>query len=304
VLVGRYIVFSTEWLGLVGNGKDVVSRQQFQAWCNRIDRLYECYEKFIGHKPRNGNMIFIDLVPATYWSDPTIFPHGNIPRATAQPVVNHIRFNKDALDFNTGQLGEMRSGNLLGYTMMHEIGHIFTSISRGKPETWRPADGETAANLLVYYALENGGFRIRNSGSSSRLRQAYIREALKNLQNDNISAFPACSCGGSAYDFYLCGLVDEVGWETLKKTIQSYHDGTYTPTKRYEPDKEKEQTAMHVRAHEFFDRLAHFHGDTLVLRKQSDEGALLDKFFTVKTTPTNTAPVNSIPSSRRSLRNR
>jgi hypothetical protein len=107
---------------------------------------------------------------------------------------------------------------------MHEVGHIFTGTSRGKPETWRPADIETAANLLVYYALENCEFRVGNSGSPSRLRQAYVREALRNLQDDSIKAFPTCSCGGSAYDLYLCGLVDEVGWETLKKTIQSYHN--------------------------------------------------------------------------------
>ena len=296
-LVGRYVVLSAEWLELVGDGKDgTVTRRQFQAWRDRIDRLYECYEKFMGHKPRNGEVIFIDLVPGTFWSDPTIFPHGVAPRATAQPSVNFIRFNKDAINFNASQLNEMRSGTMLGFTMMHEIGHIFTHTSRRKPETWRQADGETAANLLVYYALENCGFRVGNSGSSSRLRQAYILEALKNFQNDSIVAFPTCSCGGSAYDLYMCGLVDEVGWETFKKTIQSYHNGTYTPTQRYEPDREKEQTAMHVLAHEFFDRLAHFHGDTQVLRKGPDEGALLDKYFTVKTTPIVTPVQNTTPS--------
>jgi len=295
VLVGRYVVFSTEWLELVGNGRnDTVTRRQFQAWRDRIDRLYECYEKFIGHKPRNGEMIFFDLSPGTYWPDPTIFPHGNAPRATAQPVINYIRFNKDALNFNAEQLREMRSSNLLGFTMMHEIGHIFTGTSRGKPATWQPADVETAANLLVYYALENCGFRIGNSGAPTRLRQAYVREALRNLQDDNIKAFPTCSCGGSAYDLYLCGLVDEVGWETLRKTIHSYHDGSFTPIKRYEPDREKEQTAMHVRAHEFFDRLVHFHGNANVLSKGPDEGALLDKFFTVKTTPIVNPPQNTI----------
>ena len=48
VLIGRYVVFSTEWLELVGNGRDgTVTRRQFQAWRDRVDRLYECYEKFI-----------------------------------------------------------------------------------------------------------------------------------------------------------------------------------------------------------------------------------------------------------------
>ena len=309
VLVGRYVIFSKEWLELVGNGRDgTVTRRQFQAWRNRIDGLYECYEKFMGHKPRNGDIIFIDLSPGTHWPDPTIFPHGNAPRATAQPVINYIRFNKDALDFNTVLLREMRSGNLLGFTMMHEIWHIFTGSSRGKPATWRPADEETAANFLVYYALENCGVRISNSGSPSRLRQAYVQEALKNLQNESISAFPSCSCGGSAYDLYMCGLVDQLGWEMLRQTIQSYHDGTYTPNKRYEPDREKEQTAMHVRAHEFFDRLAHFHGDAQILRTGPDEGALLDKYFTVKTTPIVAAPprppAGSNSNTRRPLRGR
>jgi len=70
----------------------------------------------------------------------------------------------------------------------------------------------------------------------SVMKSSYVQEALRDLQDDSISAFPSCSCGGSAYDLYLCGLVDEVGWETLRKTIHSYHDGTYTPTKRYEPN--------------------------------------------------------------------
>lgn len=302
-LVGRYVVFSTEWLELIGNGRDgTVTRRQFQAWRNRIDKLYECYEKFMGHKPRNGNNIFIDVSPGTHWPDPTIFPHGNAPRATTQPVINYIRFNKDALDFKDSHLRDMRSGNLLGFTMMHEIGHVFTGSSRGKPETWRHADVETSANFLVYYALENCGVRIGNAGSPSRLRQAYIQEALKNLKNESINAFPTCSCGGSAYDLYMCGLVDEVGWETLKKTIQSYHDGAYTPTKRYEPDREKAQTAMHARAHEFFDRLVHFHGDAQVLRKGPDEGSLLDKFFTVRTTPIDTLSPRPTAGSNQNIR--
>ena len=129
----------------------------------------------------------------------------------------------------------------------------------------------------------------------------------KNLQN-NIKAFSPhggnvhANRYNNAYDFYMFALVDIVGWQTFIKTTQSYRNDTYVPTKGYAPDREKGQTVHNVRAHEFFDRLAHFHDEARkdpvlarnipaagrnltgaqALRSLSDRGKLLAEHFTVE----------------------
>jgi hypothetical protein len=286
VLVGRHVVFSTAWLELVGNGRDgTVTRQQFQAYRNRVDRLYEAYEKFVGYKPPSGTIIFIDLQRRG----------ATAAGATYSPGANLITFNRDKENSccMRSTRNALRSGNLVGRCMMHEVGHAF---GRG---AW-VADMETAADLLVYYA-EYRGFRANTPNPTLPLRQDRIRRILRN-QQDDITAFSRDGEDGhanrytNAYELYMYGLIDEVGWETFRRTIQSYHDGTYTPTKRYVPDSTKGQTAMHARAHEFFDRLVHFYAEERarrglppdrgnVLRRGPDEGVFLDRFFTVNTTP-------------------
>ncbi|MDR0328202.1 MAG: hypothetical protein LBI05_07910 [Planctomycetaceae bacterium] len=277
ILVGRHIVFATEWLELVGNGKNgTITRQQFLSYRNRMDRLYECYEKFVGHKPRGGDKIFIKLrsldLERAYW----IERYGFVPAGLGGNEVTINRGSSSVQDFVNKQ--GMRSSNSLSFTMMHEVAHAFENRS-----PW-VADSEVAADFLVYYALENGGFR-------NEREDRYVRfHAIRNHSQNVVAAFsgqgknPHANRTNNAYGLYMYGIVDVVGWETFRKTIQSYHNGTYTPTRKYEPNKEKGQTAMHARAHEFFDRLAYFYGDARVLWIGPDRGTLLNKYFTVNTT--------------------
>ena len=142
-------------------------------------------------------------------------------------------------------------------------------------------------------------------------RQSQVQALRRNLQLGNLEPFrsgrggPHANKGRNAHCLYMFGLVDVVGWETFGKVIQSYHDGTYTPTKRYTHDRAKGQTAMNANAHGFFDRLARFHdlarqdpqlarnipaaGRNLTgeqaLRSLPDRGQLLDKYFTFPNTP-------------------
>ena len=102
----------------------------------------------------------------------------------------------------------------------------------------------------------------------------------------------------------MLGLPDIVGWDTLKTATRSYHNETYTITKVYDFTPGLGQGEIRpARAHEFFDRVAHFHdqrreqapqtiprqGQNLTgaqaLRSLPDQGKLLDKHFTVKTRP-------------------
>jgi len=286
ILVGRHVVFSTAWLELVGNGRDgTVTRQQFQAYRNRVDRLYEAYENFVGYKPPSGTIIFIDLQRRGTTA----------AGATYNSGANLITFNKDRENSccMRSTQNALRSRDLVGRCMMHEVGHAF---GRGP---W-VADMETAADLLVFYA-EYRGIRANASNPTLPLRQAHIRRILR-IPQDDITAFSRDGEDGhanrytNAYELYMHGLVDEVGWETFRRAIQSYRDSTFTPTKRYVPDSARGQTVMHARAREFFDRLAHFYAEERarrglppdrgdVLRRGPDEGVLLDRFFTVNTTP-------------------
>ena len=65
ILVSRYLVFSKTWLDIIGSNRNTqVTRQEFQRWTQSLDRLFVCYEQFVGSKPLTSRL-FIDLVPAS-----------------------------------------------------------------------------------------------------------------------------------------------------------------------------------------------------------------------------------------------
>jgi hypothetical protein len=210
-------------------------------------------------------------------------------------------------------LSEIRFCGTPTYVMFHELAHCF---SMGGPLAQKQWTGEleTVAELLIAYALEREnlefGYPIKISGTLHR--KNLLKEATDNLANETIKPFSYD--GGSAYDLYMFGLVDKVGWETLKKVIHSYHNGTYTPTKKYDESQTmlapgKYQFVYPHRVHEFFDRVAHFHDEACeqaktdpsvlhtipmegrsltgeqVLRSFSDKGWFFDEYFTVPTKP-------------------
>jgi len=314
ILVGRHVVLTTEWLELVGDGKgDTVTRQQFQEWRDRIDNLYECYEKFVGHRP-----IAYPIILIHYRSIPNLL--GSASGGYVSIARNHT---------TTTHQG-MRLSNGLSSTMMHEMAHNFINFSRrynsrgelsnSQVGLWFNTDPgiawfanvEAECDFLGFYAVENCGFRTPGA-TGSTLRRNKIQRLLQNFRDNNLVQFRGDGPGvnahahsnNNAYEFYLCQLVDVAGWETFGRTIQSYSNGTFTPTKIYTPDSEKSQRTQHVRAHQFFDRLAHFHdlarqdpqqarnipaaGRNLTgeqaLRSLPDRGRLLDEHFTVATTP-------------------
>ena len=316
ILVGRHVVFSTEWLELVGNGRDgKVTREQFQAYRDRVDRLYECFERFVGCKP-GREIIFIELKLPSYWRDQGRTP----PGGTASSI--SVIINRAVSTVQRSQ--NMRSSNEICKTMRHEIGHRFDVFSIGPCR-------EATADLLAYYAGEVHGFSTRSE------RHRRFQQLATNLRNKNIesihpfrferwssivSGFIQHANPDNAFCFYMCGLPDVVGWETFGKAIRSYHDGTYTPQKEYDTGEMRQQGSNNLmipefrtnaRAHEFFDRLAHFHdlaqqdpqlarnippaGRNLTgaqaLRSLPDRGRFLDRFFTVATTPITAPPQNA-----------
>lgn len=290
ILVSKYLIFTEDWLNIIGNNKSKqVTREQFKNWTNALDNLYECYKEFMGKSPEfnGGNAVNI----------------GNISTKNGVAGRNRIQVNVARSDSRFSP-AEIRRGNPT-FTMLHEMGHVFsyvyTDARVGASVPWA-GNRETAAELLVMYALEKGGF---NTTGQAGIQHRYntINRALNNLKEGKIKGFGYHE--GTAYDLYMFGLVDRVGWDTIKKTVQSYdkNNSTYIPAKLYEGD------MPNANAHQFFDRIAFFHdqarelgktdpmilagipqaGRNLtgeqVLKSLPDKGKYLDEHFTVPTTP-------------------
>ena len=305
ILVSKHFIFSKNWLVFIGEDKNKqVTRQQFKKWTDNLDHLFECYERFMGQKPFETDVIFINL---HLQENPT--------KGIAHAYIGVICVNAESGEHFDHLLSEIRFRGTPTYVMLHELAHCF---SMGGPLAQKQWTGEleTVAELLVAYALEreNLDFGYPSKVSGTFHRKNLLKEATDNLANETIKPFSYDS--GSAYDLYMFGLVDKVGWDTLKKVIHSYHSGTYTPTKKYDDSQtmlapDKYQFVYPHRVHEFFDRLAHFHDEACeqaktdpsvlqtiptegrnltgeqVLRSFPDKGWFLDEYFTVPTKPVN-----------------
>lgn len=305
ILVSRHLIFSKNWLKFIGEDENrQVTRQQFKKWTDNLDKLFECYEKFMGQKPFETDVIFINLHEQT-----------NPSKGVAHAYIGTICINAESEESFENFLSEIRFRGTPTYVMSHELAHCF---SMGGPLAQKHWTGEleTVAEMLVAYALENENFEFGYPAkiTGSVHRKNLLKAATDNLENETIKPFSYDH--GSGYDLYMFGLVDKIGWDTLKKVIHSYHQGTYTQTKKYDDSQTmlvpgKFQFVYPHRMHEFFDRTAHFHNDALehaksdpavlqyipiegrnltgeqVLRSFPDEGWFLDEYFTVPTKPNN-----------------
>jgi len=269
MLVSKNLVFGKEWLLYVGDNK-VLSGQQFQAWVGRLEAVYDSYADLVGSKPRNEK-IFVHITPPQ---------QGSAAHAHGGHGASGICINGR----NIAQvLQPIRQNSSTTHIVPHEIAHVF---SIGREWEIHPED---IVELLVSYAMEKTGFhygvssagslvqyeRLTTSGAQHR-RQQYDK-AIANMR----SARPNPSRYGPE-SVYLLGLVDEVGWDTYKKVFRSYPDnrrGTPVYT-RFMSDEQKV-----LRARDFFDRVERVSGKPGVLRSLADKGEILDKYFTVATTP-------------------
>jgi hypothetical protein len=112
------------------------------------------------------------------------------------------------------------------------MAHVFT---RPQNVRWVGED-ETAANFLHSYAMEKGGFRygtltdpnsdlrfVKTAGTQHRHRRLQV--AVDSFKNNQMLPFSYGS--DNAYNLYMLGLVEGLGWNTMKKAVQSYQNGTY-----------------------------------------------------------------------------
>jgi hypothetical protein len=305
VLVGKHVIFTKDWLNYIGSGGGkLVTQEQFKKWTETLDKVYECYEDFMGTKPFGNDIIIIGQCDSS---------HAGINSFCVQRGKNDSRF----------RWAEVRKGDPTA-TMMHEMGHTFSYAGSNRVSHWNNetvswlANNETAAELLVAYALEKGDFKVGYLNNGIDHRRGIAINAMNKFREGKITAFG--NHDGSAYDLYVTGLPEKVGWNTVKKAVQSFvaNNQTYVPIKSYDRVIKDKQ---HARAHEFFDRVAFFHDQARefsktdpkvlegippagrnmtgeqVFRNFPDRGKFLDEHFTVATTPLNNAQQATAPSS-------
>jgi len=266
VLVGKNIVFSKAWLNHIGSRKEM-SRSQFTGFVRKMDRVYEVFAELTGNTAVSGRVIYIDLVDL----QGTAAAHAHVSRDVI--CMSHPR---------PWFWREMTRYNSWSYMMMHEIAHMFAPPAIG----WR-ACPESMANLKVAYALEKLGAQFGSPeyrqghgnlqptrGSQYRMRE--FNKALENSKKEQINPFADCCCGGSIFDYYLFGLVEEVGWEPYKKAFHSYLDPDFVPAYTYRG------VRSHTRAIDFLDRLVHFSGSPDLLTNGPDKGSLLEVYEVTK----------------------
>ena len=280
ILVGKNVVFTPRWLEYVGAGKPL-TRQQFEVWRDRTDKVYESYEELTGRTPHKGRIIVSDLQPASKFTTSSTRGHAH-SNTTSLFCINYNHRSFKTL------LQEIASHGSFGFTTMHEMAHLFATKALWNLET------ESVADLLVSYPMETIPWAQYGGGDTKAInpnfvktvgiqhRQRRYQSALNNFNANKIQRFNE-AYGGAVYDMYLYGLIDKVGWDTYKKVYRSYDDKGFKPNiykgSTFNGDVLEQKTA---RVRDLFDRIEHFSGKPGVLRTLPDRGALLDRHFNVQ----------------------
>ena len=258
MLVGRNIIFAKQWLQHVGPGRPM-SEQQFEAWRNKIDGVYDSYSELVGRGASYGHLhgkpheqdhkVYVNIEPRTNFTNSTVLGHSHA-------TIGKICLNQDYI---TRRLPQIAATGSWDYVMMHELAHQFE-----KSANW--SFGESSVDHLIAYALETtpGSFHMGRSGnqkiSGRQHRDQLFAKAVAAHRSGKAILH-------DARDIYLLGLVGKIGWDTYKKVFRSYENEPFYystwPTKN----------------REFLNRLEQNSG-VPILRSLPDRGALLDKFFT------------------------
>ena len=264
ILVGKYVVFSKKFLNHIGPNKSITA-QQFEIMRDRTDRVYDAYKELTGKAPGAGEKVFINIAPEAYFRNPkgghyNGHAHANMSCLNELGVANGLK--------------EAALHNSLNSTIMHELAHVFAYATN-----WE-VNPESVVPLLMAYAYETVPEAQIGSTPGNKSRISRFEAALDNFRKNKIVAFALDDAddsgyGAHAFDFYLLGLVDQVGWDTYKKVIRSYADEPHVTHARF-------PGGQAGKARDLFNRIERVSGKPGVLRTLPDKGELLDKFFTVQ----------------------
>jgi len=291
ILVGNHVMFSKKWLNYINANANSLTPQEFTQWRDNADLAFERCEDLIGQTPTYGKKVFVSLVP----------PSGR--PAHAHSHTNVICYGEPTVNKSFAQIKK----HGCDFLILHELAYLFSSR-----RLWE-AEPESVATLLVSYVLEKTKlcYDAANAGVLYRQREFDLaQERIKNQDKVVISRMP-----GTVYDYYLLGLLDQVGWETYKdgqltyeagwgtyeKVFRSYQDDSYIPKRTYktdllpsspyqEPVGRYVLTATNKKAivRYFLDRIEDFSGKPDVLKSLPDKGRFLDWCFNPQVVRDNT----------------
>jgi hypothetical protein len=240
---------------------------------DHADLIYDAMAELTGRLPEDGERIYFGV------------DHRANPKGSRSPIEfgaytwadsNMIYFYDDEAPHSLRTVTK----NNVASVLPHEIAHNFTQRKIG-------AEYESFANILLAYVLEtiDGVNFIPNRPDSleqrtfkeTEYREVHFNSAVQQFRNGRIQPFsPVDDKNDSAYDFYLFGLVDKVGWDVYRQVMHSYEDPNY---ERNWQVRLAWDSSPSERAKEFFVRVGLFHGDLEVLFSLPDNGSLIQRFF-------------------------
>ena len=299
ILIGRNILFGPDWLEFVGTNRQL-SRQQFQAWRDRLDRVHDSYKELIGSGPIAGEKITISAQPATDFRIATVSGSANGANRIARINGDILRGTSNA---SRVFFESIRRGGVTHF-VPHEMAHIFAHN-----RNWE-IEHEATAEFLMAYALESLNFHYGVPGFNhdprqvsvfaqtrgTQLRELSFNVGLHAFRNNTITPIAGrYACLGSVHAFYKFGLagVNGVGWDAFKLAFRSYDDPNFAPRYQYRSSNSNRQQALrHEQARDLFDRVAQFseiarrtNNPNEALRTLPDRGQLLDQHLPVTKTP-------------------
>ncbi len=211
---------------LSANRIKYMSPDRLGEWMGSFDQIYDAFQELTGVTPLDGQRITWRSSQENgamwiYYGEPSIY------------------IGKDHVDYYIREAED--NDGFTGWGPPHEIGHVFDGLPGGFVREWVFND-EISANIKAVYAVDVLGLKVEHGGK--------LINTLEELYDYFLNY-------GPEHDLFLCAMiniVDEFGWDPVKKTYRSYSDGSYTG------NYEGASKTSGIKYNDFLDRLSYYTG--------------------------------------------
>ena len=262
ILIGKNVVFSKKWLAYIdAEDKAKLTQEEFGRWRDNADRVYDAYAELVGQLPQNRTKVIISC-----W----------------QTEKKPLRSNENIIYSGTLKTIKKSFEQIkpagCDYSMLDQLANIFMNGRKWKGDNKQLDAGWKC--LMIAYALEKKPVRYNNEYSGEQYREKAFNYA-QEIYDSNQMKESSYGYPGSAFEYYLLGFVDKVGWEPYKKAFKSYDDKSTS----YKPKSYNNTNKDMLTARDFFDRVEHFSGQENLLKSLKDEGSFFKVTEVKNTTP-------------------
>ena len=253
ILTDENIGFHERWREVIGPNRETQAMpHEFQRWVRTLNEYVKEGMIFTGRPIQNRTgRVIVDLVPNAY--------HPGAGGASGD--AKGIFFNKT---YGQGFMRQVRSSEKpITLIMLHEIGHALTPESDSRTDyPWAEAEASSRFIMACIYARRPDLKPANLAGDFNS--DGSINKILDNLVKGTTEDF--AYGWNNRFNLYMQGLIKIVGVDVLQNAVQSYHNDTFKPTHLYPPSgggrivgNIRIRDNRKSNAHEFFDRVAHFH---------------------------------------------